>query len=984
MRAAAFACLLAAAAGGARAQPDAGVRLHFVGPDQGLPSPRVTSITQDSLGFVWVATNTGAARFDGVGFRVWRRDGGLPSSVVNALHTDGDGVLWAGTEGGLARFDPTTARFAEVARRGLDSLGTLGVRFLASDADGLLVAANGGIVRVWPDERVERRLTVGGSAEPFARVGGAVWFRGCRLTGPPTCAVDGDARDVGFRATWTEGGDVYTAEPDGTVWRDGEPRQPVERWPGLVPATFYRVTPGRVWLGDENGLTLYLRDRARSVAIGPEHGLRGRDVRAIFEDRQGGVWVGTERGLHRWTPPRGGFRAVTAAEGLPDDRVNGFASDADGVWVATNGGVFQHRRDGSFRSFLAGPDLGRSAVWQVAPAEGGGLWLGGKRFGLRRLWPGTGRVEAVDPPDLALDAGRHGSHRLPVRHVVEHEGRVWLATSLGLAVRERSGRWRSFRHRDGARDGLPSSAVNVVFHDGEGRVWVGTDRGLVRFWPGRGAFGRAGRDGPAEDAVVWHVAETPDDPGALWLATIGEGACRYVPATDRASCLTTADGLPSDAVHRIEAGDGALWLGTDRGLVRLDPVTGDLVTFTAADGLHGDVVDLMSSHRAADGTLYVGGPGGYTAFRPRDVRPSAFQPAVRFTSVEAGGRDVPVALGRALRLQRGARRFAARFAALDYTRPALNRYRYRLTPLEEEWTEIGAGSPEARYASLPPGAYTFEVAGSNHAGVFSPKVARLDVVVPPAWWERRSVRALLALLVVGALGALGAVRLRRSERRRAEGAEVARRLAASREAERVRLARELHDGAMQHLYRVGHDLDRVAALVPPAEAAEVASARAALDQAAGDLRGVLSGIRLPHVGTFGAAAAVRAVAERFRQSHPEVAVTLDLAADGRRWPVAVQHAATRIAQEALANVGRHADAATVRVSLADADGWATVEVADDGRGFDATVREVERVRGAHYGLAGLRERAEALGGRAEVTSRPGAGTRVRARLPLDG
>lgn len=963
------------------------VQFRYIGLDDGLPSPRVNSIAQDTRGFVWVATNDGVSRFDGVRFQTWRQGaGGLPSNVVFDIHVDRSGTLWLATEGGLARFNVGRAQFSEVAEHALDSLGVGTVRYLNSDRGGLWMSTRSGIYHLGPGDRVTVRERGALSAALLTRVGDTVWSRSCNLSVLPPCRIFWGSPEPAPRVSWVENGRTYFTSVNGEVYRMGARDTVVARWPADITSSPLSAiaSPERAWLGSETGLTLYLPQQDKAVRVGAASGLRGSDIQVLYEDHQGGVWVGTELGLHRWTPPRAGFRATTPSEGLGDTRVNGLALLNGDTWIATNGGLFQHRPDGSFQRHLGGQRLKGSAVWQVIPAQGGGLWLGGKRFGLHRYWPDTGRREPVREISRLLGVEPNGSLiNVPVRHLAEREGRLWVGSSFGLAVREPDGRWRGFVAGEGGRDGLSNAAVNTTYRDSQGRTWIGSDGGVDEFLVERGAFRHTGLTRDLDAPTVWHITEIDADPGVLWIATVGDGVCRYDPETDGARCLTTADGLPSNAVHRIEPGDGALWLGTDRGIARLDVVTGQVATFTEADGLHGDVIDFMSSARADDGTILMGGPGGYTSFRPQDVRPSDFQPPVRFVSVEIAGKPTrTVSAGDTLSLRRGGRRFAAEFAALDYTQPSSNRYRYRLAPLEETWTEA-TGAVEARYAALPPGEYVLEVMGSNYAGVFSPEVATLAVSVPPAWWERSAVQTLLMLLALASVAGLGWARTRRSDQRRAEAVEVSRRLSASREAERLRLARELHDGTMQQLYRVGHDLDRLATLVPDTERAEVSTARATLDAASDELRGVLSDIRLPQVGTFGAAAAVRAVAERFQDAQPDTHVVLSLGASGRHWPVEIQHAATRIVQEALSNVARHAQARSVRVALGETDdGQACIEVDDDGRGFDARISEVDHVRGDHFGLVGLRERAEALGGRAEVTSTPGLGTRVRAWLPL--
>ena len=991
-------------ASGAAAQPET-ARYRFVryGTEAGLPSELTVDVAQDSAGFVWVGTRDGVARLDGTRARVWRHrpgsEAGLPSSLVGAVHVDRAGTVWVGTSFGLARYDPASGQFERFAEEALRAAGGGPISAIASDEGGLWVGFNGVAHRVRYDGTVDRVPNRIGFVLTSPRQG-EVWAHEalCRLRDNPVRCQPVGARGVRTLLTvWSEDSRTLGVTARGEVWELSPMQKRIETWEGLGGLSqigFARYSAPRLWVATVDGLFVYDTERQRLSRIGAAEGIASRDIRRVEVDRQGGVWVSTGRGVYRWGRPNPAFQAVTAADGLPDPRVNGITTVDGDTYVGTNGGLFRRAADGTWTGFFAGDRAYVNGVWQVTPASGGGLWVGGKAFGVRRLWPDEGRWEQVAGPGQALNVAWPVEVRVPARGVLEAGGRVWVASSNGLAVRDRGGEWSGFKRGEGEGDGLPTTVANVVHVDRAERVWVGTDVGLVEATPARGPAPR----GPGANAafrqvavpslvrpVVWDVAESPDDPGTIWIATVGTGACRLEPEADRVRCFTTADGLPSNAVHRIEAGGGALWIGTDRGLARLtlEGVASGadslrVTTFSRADGLHGDIVDLMSSHRDADGRLYFGGPGGYTVFDPEAVALRETPPAPRFTSLTVGGLSrAGIASGDTIRLPADARRFAVAFATLDFTAPERNRYRFRLLPLEAEWTAADARAAEARYAALPPGTYVLEVEGTGYAGGFDAAPARLVVEVPPRWWERGAVRALGFLLALGAVGGVGWAALRRSERKREEVVEVARQLASAREAERLRLARDLHDGAMQHLYRTGHDLDRLAA-----DPDEKAGVRAGLDEAAGDLRAVLRDIRPPHLGTLGVRAALEATTRPFGRTYPDLDLDLDLRVTGRDWPAPVQTAAYRIAQEALSNAGRHAGASGVRVTLREDGGHAVVEVADDGRGFDATTPDVDHVRAAHFGLAGLRERAAALGGEVEIDSAPGEGTRVLARLPL--
>ena len=315
--------------------------------------------------------------------------------------------------------------------------------------------------------------------------------------------------------------------------------------------------------------------------------------------------------------------------------------------------------------------------------------------------------------------------------------------------------------------------------------------------------------------------------------------------------------------------------------------------------------------------------------------------------------------------------------------------------MDEAWRETGAASPQAAYTDVPPGAYRFEVVGLTHDGDAESAPAVLRVEVVPAWWQSWAFRAGLGLLLLGATAALGRWAWRReraaAEARRREAVEVQRRLADGRERERRRLARDLHDGPVQGLYRIGHDLDALerAAAAPgeaPGEASGEAApglpdVRARVGAVAGELRDMLTHLRPTLAVHLALPDALDALATRVAQRHPGLRVETDYATEAEGASADARLALYRIAQEAVENVARHAGASRVALSLALDGGLLRLRVEDDGQGFDVPVRLVSFAREAHYGLVGMAERAEAVGGRFHVRARPGGGTVVEAYVP---
>ena len=987
MRTLALLCLLPLAAS-AQTFERFGVR-------DGLPSELINDVELGPDGLLWIATDDGLARYDGHGFRVWRHrtddPASIPSSRVITVRPQG-GTVWVGTTNGLAALDLQSGRATTI-----DTLPRAVVQDVAVDVEGRVwvgyvnrglwryTPATGRVrpARLAPTQRLRVLVLATHGDDVWVEVGG---YRGdpgqvCRLDRDR--AVCAESRQVEpWRLLEAAGEAVLLYRTPGEPgWVDWLSTQ--ERWaapPGTPMGDVFRstvrVAPGEAWFRASPIAVLRADGTTRTLQADPDRrdGIGGFDARTFVRDRQGNVWVGTEAGLFLARQPAKAFTAVRHIPGdassLSDDRVNGMAQDAAGrLWVATNGGL--NRVDlATGRVTRLGATNPRESVtsslarafWQVLPLDSSRVLVGLKRGGVAR-WDGA-RLETLDVPGFGEGSG--------LRSLVRGgDGEVWAA-SESLARVESEG---------GTRIALPlppGVPVNVVQPGIDGALWIGTDDGVYR------------RDGTEWQAVapdalcganVWSMAASVADPGAVWIATVGGGLARVDLATEDVTCVTARDGLPTNSVYGVLADDeGDLWASTTSGLARVDPVTRDVVTFSSADGLAGDAFNLMAQLRLRDGRLAFGGPDGLTIVDPRAVARRA-PPDVVVTGVELRGRLLKGTPREVLTLAHDAGSFGVRFAAVDFRAPRRNRYRYRLVGFDEAWQRTDGSAPRAVYARLPPGTYRFEVQAAAADTPFAETPATLDIEIVPALWQRPSVQAgvgALAFLLLFAGGLAAVYRRRRAaERERTEAAEIRRQLAGARERERVRLAQDLHDGPVQTLYRVGHDLDR---LGDGALSERVGPVRARVGDVAGELRQMLVELRPTLVEHLGLAAALRTVGRRAEDRFPELTVEVHDAAT-HELASAARLALFRITQEALQNAGRHAGPARVAIRLRDEADGVRLTVRDDGRGFAVPERMVALARSHHFGLVGAKERAEAVGGTFGVRSVPGAGTEVTAWVP---
>lgn len=850
--------------GGSRHDVPTPVFRHLTTAD-GLVHDSVYAVLQDRIGFLWLATEDGLSRWDGIEFRTFRHDPqdplSLPQGDLNALAEDRRGRLWIGTWGsGVLAFDPRTEHFDRPA--GLERLAGERIQTLAERGDTLWIGSySAGLHRfdtsgdgplvsyrhragdpgslshdhVWalsPDPRGGLWVATQDGLDFLAA--GADHFR---HYGPAEGLPSREVLDVLVDSA----GNVWAGtvagmarlRPDGD--RFEEVLQPARELLGPGRDAYREVVEDRrgvLWIATRDrgvlryepstgALTHYQHDRDRTS-------LASDDVRALFLDRAGNLWLGTRGGgadrIDLKPPKFTLFRADAPTSGLSHGRVWALAEDRDGaLWIGTSDGLDRLDRDAPpgerwqhFRREPGNPaSLPHNTVRALLVDRRGDLWVGTNGGGLSRLDRATGRFER--PLEELREDSVWTLHE-------DREGVLWVGTgSAGLVrVEPRTGVVERFRHDPADPSSLGHDRVMAIHEDRHGVLWVGTDGGgLHAFDRARGIFHRhrhdRGRPNSLSNDSILALHEGRD--GALWVGTHG-GLNRLAPsragaALDPATGFTLVserEGLPDNVIYGIlEDAAGRLWLPTNRGLARLDPSTGEVRVYGPEDGLQSLGFNEGASHRTADGEMLVGGIQGFNIFRPEQVLDNQHVPAVAITGIRVFNRDreVPGPVWAAPRVELSFRdAFAVRFAALDFTAPQRNRYAYRLVSpgargAATAWT--ATDRPLATFSNLEPGEHRLEVRGANNDGVWNAAGTSLVLAIEAPFWRLRSVQAAAALALVLALAGAHQLRTRSIERhnRRLEGL-VAQRTAELRErSDRLEAASE---ETRRFAYLVSHDL----------------------------------------------------------------------------------------------------------------------------------------------------------------------------------
>ncbi len=942
------------------------------GREQGFPRGPVYAMTQTPDGYLWIGAEAGLIRFDGFSFRLIDSGSG-PLSGVLGLASDDAGDLWVRLVG------PTLLRY----RGGVfeNAMSTLGMPYsnvtviCRGNDGGLLVARleNGAL-----SYHAGKFQTLA-AATPLAR--------------SPVIAMaqttDGDlwmgTRDAGlFRVR----GDQVSAVSDGL---------PDSKVNCLLPAA-----EGKLWVGTDRGIAVW--DGARLTTPAMPDALRQPRALAMAGDRDGNVWVGTNsRGLLRLNAQ--GVASLADAAGEPNEAVTALFEDREGsIWIGSAGGI-ERLRDSVFVTYSAAQGLpsdsngplyvdGEGRTW-FAPIDGGlywmrngqigrvtqagldsdvvysldgrqdELWVGRQRGGLTRLRLGAGSFEA------ATYTRAEGLAQNSVYAVHENrDGTVWAGTLSGGVSSFHNGRFTTYT----AANGLSSNTVAAILEGADGTMWFATPNGLSALSGNRWRVYKAS-DGLPSDNLNCLLQ---DSAGVIWIGTAAGLA--FLKAGAAPVAPRVPDALQQQILGMAEDGNGSLWIATlDHVLqVQRDKLLAgeladdDVHEYGLADGLQGVEGVKRQPSVVTDGLgrIWFSMNRGLSVVNPGRLRGTAPPAIVHIQTLSADGS--PVSLRGGVRVPARSQRVMFGFAGLSLSVPERVQFRYRLDGFDHDWSAPST-TREAIYTNLTPGAYRFRVIASNPDGVWNGAEEDVAFEVEPALWQTWWFRLALVLALAGAVAALYRLRLLQLTHRLNVRFE-------ERLTERTRIAQELHDTLLQGFLSASMQLHLVSDEVPEDSPARTQLNRVLqlMGQVIDEGRNALRGLRSPGAESLDLEQAFSRVSQDLPVDD-EIEFRVIVEGRLRALHPMLRDEVYRIGREAIVNAFRHSGAKNIEVEIEYAARRFRCLVRDNGRGIDPKV--LQQGRDGHWGLPGMRERAERIGGRLSVWSGQAAGTEVELSVP---
>jgi ligand-binding sensor domain-containing protein/signal transduction histidine kinase len=935
----------------------------------GLPEQVVQAFAQTADRYLWIGTTGGLVRFDGQRFLTFDRENtpAFSDNNVFCLTVARDNTLWIGMEGGgLIRYrDGAFQAFSSK-----DGLTNAFVRVVYEDRRGRIwVGTDNGLFQ-FSGERLERVDNTAGIPAIAVHAIHAdrreqLWVGGSKFL-RITHAIQGDKAieyNLGGEASQNRVKSIMGTK-DGTVWvgtvsglqkmdPHGASFTPVQEVRGTV-RVMHEMSDGTLWIGTIGHGLLTYRDRRFSKIAVPDP-LPSNTVLNLFEDVEQNIWIGTQGGMLRLikTP----VRTVKLPDAADSDAETVYQDRTGDLWIAAVNLFRVHNGKAAPYRF---PGISGVRVRNVFRDKEGALWIGTE---------GRGAYRQIGQRFIHYST-REGLVNNFVRAFLQgRDGSVWIATDEGVS------RWRPQGITNyQMRDGLAYFSTRSLLEDRRGDIWIGTDRGVSRLHGD--SFENDGATEALRNEKVWAIHEDSD--GGLWFGTRTGGLYRWRSGT--MTRYTVAQGLASNGIYELlEDGKNNFWISGPNGISTVNRRELDAIAdhrsrpvavtlYGVSDGL--ETIQMCGGEKPA-GVLTTQGevwfPSSKGPVRVSIASPAPSKPApVVIDQVMADGLQMPVSSGISLGPDNA--KLEVHYGVVLLRSQERIRFRYMLEGFDKTWSEASPARV-AYYTNLPPGSYQFRVAAFEMNNPEQVAAASVEIIQKPHFY--RTAWFLTAMVLLLGVSVWGVYQFRLGQLHARFQAVLK---------ERNRLAREMHDTLIQGCASVSALLEAHSSLTPKPDADGdlLECARTQLRSTIEEARQAVWGLRSVSEPTTDISALLGKVAEQF--SH-EFAVPVEYRVAGAAFALdqSVVHEVLMVAREALYNSIRHAQPKKVELSVSFEANRCRVGVRDDGSGFDPAI--VSRFPEHHYGLIGIKERVERIGGKFTLQSVIGEGTDLSIEVP---
>ena len=964
------------------------------GSERGFPGGAVSSIAQTTDGYLWIGTDRGLVRFDGLNFRLYQSGGpGMPIGAVSQLSADKQGNLWIllkTTQVLRYREGRFEAGHGE-AQFGITAIGRRqnGSVLLSSDAFGPLTYADGNYASLANANNSSASTGVLQRADTLSSH--LSWATGVT----PHRFVEPDAPVVSVAET-----------TDGKLWlgtRDtglfyisaGRPLADANNLLKIPVNCLLPLQAGELWIGTDHGILRW--DGNGLTPNGAAQALQEQKIVAMIRDRDSNIWVATADGLIRINPQG------VLDQSRESNSISVLLEDREGnIWMGTRVGL-ERLRDDTFLSYPAGSEAQSAGPVYIdesnrawfAPFDGGLRWIKGQQRGFvdedgldhdviyslsgrgNELWIGRqqgGLTHLVyDGPSLHARTYTQADGLAQDSVYAVHESRdgtVWAGTLNAGVSAFANGSFKTYT----TADGMSSNFVTAIAEGSGNRMWFGTSDGLDEFADHQWRIFKV-REGLPSSELTCLMVDATD---TLWIGTkSGVAFLRagriHIPADLPAVLREQTLGMAEDKF-------GWLWITTSNHVLRVnrerlmtDQLSeSDLREYGLEDGLRGtEGVNRFPSVMAdAEGNIWLSTNRGISVVDPQRALRSSAPVIVQIEAVTVDG--TPVNPNELAMLSEKPRRLTVTYTGLSLSVPDRVQFKYKLENVDDKWSEA-VKVRQVTYNNLASGSYRFVVEASDSQGVWNSGESAFQFRIAPAYWETWWFR--VAAVGLGALAVFLFYRLRMRAFAQQMNVRFEERLA-----ERTRIAQDLHDTLLQGFLSASMQLHVIVDQLPPDSPTQPALNRVLglIGRVIDEGRNAVRGLRTSDKESLDFGEAFSRIKSEF-PNQDNVAFRVVVQGTPKALHPIIRDEIYRIGHEALTNAFRHSNARNIEGELEYGAEGLRLVVRDNGTGFDPHV--LQKKSESHWGLTGMGERAKRIGATFRVLSREGAGTEVDLWVP---
>lgn len=987
---------------------------HF--PDyDGLWLNAIRTIEQDDFGFIWIGSDAGLYRFDGVEMRSYRLPNDMSLQTINCVENMGDSLL-IGSYCGCFVLDYSTDDIHQLLFPNVDN-NSLILSSITSDKNGHIwfSTQKNGIFEYSPTKGKFTKHNTSSDdiiSQVFVDSSNHIWalahdgehglyqynknercFKPFLLDGKPAPSSNHmlqDHKGTLWLGTANEGIISFSLEGK-TEHKALVPRQDQNH--AFHVHSMIEHTSGELLIGCDNGLLRYNtksgKSRVYQHSDTDSESLSGVFVYPVFADKEGGLWIGTfYSGLNYVAPNSGKIKAFIKSESSNSIRgnvINRFCEDEQhNIWISSDdGGLCKYNpATGIFTNVRFGNgELADNNIHALC-IDNDQLWVGTYTNGLYALNIHNGQKRHYIPDSINPNS-LYGSSCYAIYR--DSSGNIWIATTQGInRYRRETDDFECIKKED--------IIICDIDEDAEGRLWFSTQgNGAYRFDPKTDEWSiyKANK----AYCYVNNICITSN--GEIWAAT-DDGLLKY---EEQENCFTIVETTSNMAVTAVIEGNDYLWLATNNGLYRMCDEK-IMQRIDTNDGLLSNSLIANAAIMASDGRIYLGTPKGFNVFYTHQMKTNMMSPRIMITGIEVMNELISpnterlhksLNVARQIDLSYMDKIISFRFASLSYCIPQKNKYSYKLEGFDQEWHDAGNRS-YATYTNLSPGTYTFRVKGTNNDGIWSSDEASIKIVVhPPFWWSLPARFIYLVLLIVAAFLLYRYLIIRDRQRHEEKAAQIRMRFFTM-IAHEIRTPVSLIIGPLEKLEKTTatlSDSERNSLNIINRNANRLLE----LVNQLLDFNKVESQSMVVHFTVNNVSKMLHAVAERFETTFAQnnIAFTVNYP-DNHLTAVIDKESITKVVSNLLTNARKYTrDQVRLSCYVTPDDSHFVIEVEDNGMGIDP--KDHERIFQAFYqaadnkpgtgiGLSIVKNIIEQHHGTITVNSSLGKGAKFIVTLPV--